>query len=135
MFDAKVRGAIRSGISNAPNVSQTLVERALQSPTIDEERVQKREILCARAERVHAVAAAPRFRESSEPYPFNSGYFMCVKLTGVDAERVRVHLLDAYGIGLIATNDCDLRIAFSCLEIDQIEPLFEALHKAVQELR
>jgi aspartate/methionine/tyrosine aminotransferase len=135
VFDAKVRGAIRSGISNAPNLSQTLVERALQSPTIDEERVQKREILCARAERVHAVAAAPRFRESFEPYPFNSGYFMCVKLTGVDAERVRVHLLDAYGIGLIATNDRDLRIAFSCLELDQIEPLFEALHKAVQELR
>ena len=114
--------------------AQTLVEKALQSSSIDEERVQKLEILRARAERVHTVATAPRFRESFEPYPFNSGYFMCVKLKGVDAERMRVHLLDEYGIGVIATSESDLRIAFSCLELDEIAPLFEALHKAVQEL-
>jgi hypothetical protein len=28
----------------------------------------------------------------------------------------------------------DLRIAFSCLEQGQIEPLFETLHRAIQEL-
>ena len=134
VLDAKVRGAIRSGISNAPHLSQTLVEKALQSSSIDEERVQKLEILRARAERVHTVATAPRFRESFEPYPFNSGYFMCVKVKGVEAERARLHLLDEYGIGLVATSPTDLRVAFSCLELDQIEPLFEALHKAIQEL-
>jgi len=134
VLEAKVKGAVRSGISNVPMLSQTLVEQALASDHIAAERADKREILRARAERVQEVATAPRFRESWELYPFNSGYFMCVKVVGVDAEKVRTHLLDAYGIGLIATSGTDLRIAFSCLELDQIEPLFEALHKAIQEL-
>ena len=56
-------------------------------------------------------------------------------MKGVDAEKLRVHLLDEYGVGLIATSASDIRVAFSCLEVEQIEPLFEALHKAIQELR
>ena len=135
VLDAKVRGAIRSGISNVSQLSQTLVENALASSSVAEERKEKREILRARAERVHAVATAPRFRESWEVYPFNSGYFMCLAAKGVDAERVRVHLLESSGIGLVATTPTDLRVAFSCLELEEIEPLFEALHRAIQELR
>ncbi|MHA7837534.1 MAG: aminotransferase class I/II-fold pyridoxal phosphate-dependent enzyme, partial [bacterium] len=68
-------------------------------------------------------------------YPFNSGYFMCVRVEGVDSEKLRVHLLDEYGVGLIATSPTDIRVAFSCLEIDDIEPLFETLHRAIEELR
>jgi aspartate/methionine/tyrosine aminotransferase len=134
VLDAKVRGAIRSGISNVSQLSQTLVENALASSSVAEERKAKREILRARAERVFAVATAPRFRESWQVYPFNSGYFMCLAVVGVDAERVRVHLLDRYGIGVIATSPTDLRVAFSCLELEEIEPLFETLHRAIQEL-
>jgi aspartate/methionine/tyrosine aminotransferase len=134
LLDAKVRGAIRSGISNVPQLSQSLVAKALASPSIGDERKQKHEVLRVRAQRVHEVANAPRFRESWEVYPFNSGYFMCVRAKGLDAERVRLHLLDKYGIGVIAAGGSDLRIAFSCLEQDQIEPLFETLHRAIQEL-
>jgi hypothetical protein len=46
-----------------------------------------------------------------------------------------VHLLERYGIGLVATSPSDLRVAFSCLEPEEIEPLFETLHRAIQELR
>jgi aspartate/methionine/tyrosine aminotransferase len=134
VLDAKVRGAIRSGISNVAMLSQTLVERALASSSIADERKEKLELLRARAEKVHAVAGAPRFQESWSVYPFNSGYFMCVRVKGVPAEKVRTHLLEKYGIGLIASSETDLRVAFSCLEPDQIEPLFEALHRAIQEL-
>jgi aspartate/methionine/tyrosine aminotransferase len=134
VFDAKLRGAIRGCISNVPQLSQTLVDRALQSPSIDAERKQKWETLRARAEKVYEVANAPRFRESFEPYPFNSGYFMCVDVKGVPAEKVRLRLLDEYGVGVIAAGASDLRVAFSCLEVDDVEPLFEALHKAIQEL-
>jgi len=135
VLDAKVRGAIRGGISNVAMLSQTLVERALGSPEIEAERKEKYETLRVRAERVHEVAGAPRFSESWDVYPFNSGYFMCVNVKGVDAERLRVHLLDEYGVGLISTSASDLRIAFSCLEVEDVEPLFEALHKAIQELQ
>ena len=59
---------------------------------------------------------------------------MCLAVKGVDAERVRVHLLDRYGVGVVATSPTDLRVAFSCLELAEIEPLFETLHRAIQEL-
>jgi aspartate/methionine/tyrosine aminotransferase len=134
VLEAKLRGAIRSGISNVSQLSQTLVDRALASPTIEVERKQKHETLRARAERVYEVANAPRFRESFRTYPFNSGYFMCVEVKGVSAEKLRVHLLDEHGIGVIATSPTDVRVAFSCLAVEEVEPLFEALHQAIQEL-
>ena len=135
VLDAKTRGAIRGGISNSPQLSQTLVERALASSSIGEERKAKSELLRARAAKVHDVAHAPRFRESWEPYPFNSGYFMCLAVKGVEAEALRVHLLDAHGAGLIAAGAHDLRIAFSCLELEEIEPLLELIHRGIQERR
>ena len=134
VLDAKVRGAIRSGISNVPQLSQILVEKALAGSSLAEERKAKFETLRARAEKVHEVANTPRFRESWKVYPFNSGYFMCVEVKGTEAEAVRLRMLDEYGIGLISTGGSDLRIAFSCLEVEEVEPLFEALHKAIQEL-
>ncbi len=134
VLDAKTRGVIRAGVSNVPQLSQTLVENALASPSIAKERDEKRELLGARAARVYEVANDPRYRESFSVYPFNSGYFMLVKVKGVEAEKVRTYLLDEYGVGLIATAAHDLRIAFSCLEVSQVEPLFETLHKAIQEL-
>ena len=135
VLDAKTRGAIRGGISNVPQLSQTLVEEVLGSPTIDAERQQKCATLAARATKVFEVANAPRFAESWKVYPFNSGYFMCIELGDVDAEELRLHLLDEYGVGLIATGPRDLRVAFSCLEVDEVEPLFEDVHRAIQQLR
>jgi aspartate/methionine/tyrosine aminotransferase len=135
VLDAKTRGAIRGALSNSPMLSQTLVERALETSSIADERKEKAETLRARAAKVYEVVNRPKFRDTFDPYPFNSGYFMCVKVKGVDAEKLRVHLLDAHQTGLIATSPTDIRVAFSCLELDQVEPLFETLHTAITELR
>ena len=135
VLEEKMRGAIRATISNVSQLSQSLVENALGASTIDSERASKRDVLEQRAVRVHEVANAPRFAESWTVYPFNSGYFMLVQVQGVDAEELRTHLLDAYGTGLIATSPSDIRIAFSCLEREEVEPLFETLHEAIQKLR
>ena len=134
-LEAKVKGAIRGAVSNSPQLSQTLVERALAASSVDAERKEKCEILRERAERVYAVANAPRFRDYWDVYPFNSGYFMCVKLKGVEAETLRVHLLERHQTGLIATAKHDLRVAFSCLEVEQIEPLFDVVRQGIDELR
>jgi aspartate/methionine/tyrosine aminotransferase len=134
VLEAKTRGAIRGGISNVPQLSQTLVEHALVSPTLQAERDEKCETLRRRAEAVYDTANQPRFAESWKVYPFNSGYFMLVKVLGVDAEKLRLNLLEEDGVGLIATSPTDLRVAFSCLEADDVEPLFEALHEAIQRL-
>ena len=135
VLDAKTRGAIRGALSNSPMLSQTLVEKALDTSSIAAERKEKAETLRARAAKVYEVVNRPEFRATFDPYPFNSGYFMCVKVKGVDAEKLRVHLLDQHQVGLIATSPTDIRVAFSCLELDQIEPLFETLHTAITELR
>lgn len=135
VLDAKVRGAIRGGVSNVPQLSQSIVERALVSTTLAAEREAKCETLRLRAERVFEIANQPRFAESWQVYPFNSGYFMLVKVEGVDAEKLRLNLLEDHGVGLIATSPTDIRVAFSCLEAKDVEPLFEALHLAIQTLR
>ena len=118
-----------------PQLSQSLVERALASPDLGAERDAKCETLRIRAERVFEVAHRPRYTQSWSVYPFNSGYFMLVHVKGVDAEQLRVHLLDEYGVGLIATSASDIRVAFSCLDAEDVEPLFEALHQAIESLR
>ena len=41
---------------------------------------------------------------------------MALKVIGVNPEELRVHLIDKYSIGIIALNDTDIRIAFSCVE-------------------
>ena len=134
-LDAKTRGAIRGGISNVPQLSQTLVERTLQNPALQKERDEKCDTLRVRAERVYEVANRAEYQDSWSVYPFNSGYFMLVKVHGVDAEKLRVHLLDEHQVGLIATSATDIRVAFSCLDANDVEPLFEALHQAIGELK
>lgn len=134
-LESKTAGAIRSGISNASQLSQTLVLDALRSPSLESERRALFETLRARALRVREVAGRPGYRASFDVHPFNSGYFMCVRVKGVDAEALRVHLLDRYGVGLIALGEHDLRIAFSSLELDEIEPLFALLEQAIADLR
>ena len=38
---------------------------------------------------------------------------MCLKLKGLDAETYRKHLLEKYGVGVIADGERDIRVAFS----------------------
>lgn len=134
-LDAKVRGDIRAVVSNSPQLSQALIEKALASESIEQERAQKRNVLEARAKEVDKVARQPKYKDSWDVYPFNSGYFMLIKVKGVNANTLREHLLDKHQVGLISTADADLRIAFSCLEVNQVAELFETIHTAIGELR
>jgi aspartate/methionine/tyrosine aminotransferase len=134
-LDAKVRGNIRAVVSNSPQLSQALIEKSLSSDQIEGERAQKRKLLEARAQEVDRVARLPRYAESWDVYPFNSGYFMLIKVKGVNAHKLREHLLDRHQVGLISTADSDLRVAFSCLEVEQVQELFETVHTAIGELR
>ena len=95
---------------------------------------EKFEIMAGRARKVKQVLQQDKFNEDWTYYPFNSGYFMCLQLKNVNAEQLRVHLLDEYGVGTIAINDTDLRIAFSCVEESDIEELFDYIQKGVKDL-
>jgi hypothetical protein len=60
---------------------------------------------------------------------------MCFKLSKLDAETYRTHLLEKHGIGVIADGGHDVRVAFAGVEEGDIPALFEALAKAARELR
>jgi hypothetical protein len=66
--------------------------------------------------------------------PFNSGYFMCVKPVGVDAEKVRKHLIEKYSIGTIVLSGL-IRIAFSTIAKDKLADLFAAVDSAIADLK
>ncbi len=60
---------------------------------------------------------------------------MCLKLKGIDAETYRKHLLEKYGVGVIADGERDIRIAFSSVEVDELEDLFCLMGAAAKDLR
>lgn len=131
---AKISGLIRSVVSNCSELSQYLIVKALQNPHFYDERAAKVGLMRRRALKVKAVLANPRYAEAWEPYPFNSGYFMCLCIKKVDAEVLRKHLLEHYGVGTISITPTDLRVAFSCLEEGDIQEVFDLIYQAWQDL-
>jgi len=133
-LEKKAAGAIRSAVSNCAHASQSILAKALAGDAIDGQRREKQGILKARAEKVHAILASPKYADVWEPYPFNAGYFMCLKLKGLDAETYRKHLLEKYGVGVIADGQRDIRVAFSSVDEGQLEDLYEVLATAARDL-
>lgn len=134
VLERKTGGAVRALISNCPLISQSIILKAMSSPSYEEEKKEKYGIMKARARRVKEVLSDEKYNSAWAPYPFNSGYFMCLRLKTVDAEKLRKHLLDEYGVGVIALDESDVRIAFSCLEVEDIQELFDIMLKAVRDL-
>jgi hypothetical protein len=107
----------------------------MQNDNFMAEKEEKFEILKNRAIRVKEVLSDSRFADAWDVYPFNSGYFMCIRLKSVNAEALRVHLLEKYGVGLISIGEKDLRVAFSCLEENEIPELFNIVLQGVEDLK
>lgn len=133
-LEQKTLGSIRATISSGSHPSQTFILRALQSPQFHEQKQQKFEIMKRRANRVKAILDGNDYSAVWDYYPFNSGYFMCLQLKTVNAETLRSHLLDKYGVGTIALGDTDLRVAFSCIEEEYLEDLFAIIYQGVLDL-
>ncbi|SIR13201.1 Aspartate/methionine/tyrosine aminotransferase [Paenibacillus sp. RU4T] len=134
-LEQKTMGIIRATISSGPHPSQTFVLRALRSPDFEAQRAEKYAIMKGRANRVKQLLDSSRYDGDWTYYPFNSGYFMCLRLIGVSAEEVRQRLLNEYGVGTIALGESDLRVAFSCTEESNLEELFNLVHQAVRDLK
>jgi aspartate/methionine/tyrosine aminotransferase len=133
-LEKKVAGAIRSAVSNSPHISQSVLSKAMATEGIGAEREEKRAILAARAKKVREILAGPAYAKFWEPYPFNSGYFMCLKLKGIDAEAFRKHLLEKYGVGVIADGAQDIRVAFSAVDEDHLQDLYDKMAAAARDL-
>ena len=133
-LEKKTAGCVRGSISNASHLAQSIILKSMQDQRYHAEKKEKYEILRSRAKCVKETLSDPRYKDAWDVYPFNSGYFMCIKLKTVDAETLRVHLLEKYGVGLISIGKENLRVAFSCLEETDIKELFDIVLQGVEDL-
>jgi aspartate/methionine/tyrosine aminotransferase len=131
----KTGGCVRGMVSNITAPGQAIVLKALQDPDFRSQQAVKVAILRERAQEVDRVCRQTDYADCWDVYPFNAGYFMCLRIKGVDAEQLRVHLLDEHGIGTISLGDTDLRVAFSCVEKVDIADLFDRIAQGVRALR
>jgi aspartate/methionine/tyrosine aminotransferase len=134
-LENKTAGCVRGNISNASHLGQSIVLKSMQHKKYPAEKEEKFEVLKKRANRVKEVLSDPKYKDAWDVYPFNSGYFMCIRLKSVNAETLRLHLLDKYGVGLISIGERDLRIAFSCLEEKEILELFDIVLQGIEDLK
>lgn len=133
-LEQKVMGIIRATISSGPHPSQSIILQAMQRPEYERQKQEKHEIMKGRANLVKSLLNSGRYDDAWDYYPFNSGYFMCLKLKKVEAEALRVHLLEKYGVGTIALGKTDLRVAFSCIDEPELESLYDTLYKAAKDI-
>lgn len=129
-LEQKAGGAIRATVSNISNLTQQMVLNSLNSDEYAAQKQEKFDIMCGRYKKVKAVLEDAKFAEYFKPYPYNSGYFMTMKLLKGNAGEFRKHLLATQGIGVIAIGESNVRVAFSCIEESQIEDLFAKLYEA-----
>jgi aspartate/methionine/tyrosine aminotransferase len=134
-LEDKTAGLIRAYVSNISNPGQSVVLKAMNDPEFKPQQQAKVAVLRGRASAVATECRRPEYQDCWDVYPFNSGYFMCLRLKGADADAVRLRLLDDHGVGTIALGKTDLRIAFSCLAEAQIPTVFSAVAKAVRAVR
>jgi aspartate/methionine/tyrosine aminotransferase len=134
-LEEKTAGAVRGNISNAPHLSQSLFLNASKTETYSQEKQTNKDKIRERYVKVKEIIEAhPEYRECYEALPFNSGYFMCVKIKHADVEKVWQTLLDKYSTGVICYSEKSLlRIAFASTPINKLEKLFSNIYAACKE--
>lgn len=132
-LEAKTGGAVRGNISNAANVSQSLLLSAFENEAYHAQKEAKFEIMNTRYQAVKEVLKDDKYQQYFTALPYNSGYFMCVQLAeGLDGEQVRQILIEKYSIGLINLNNV-LRVAFSAVAASDVKELFEGIYNACKD--
>ena len=66
--------------------------------------------------------------------PCNSGYFMCIKPKGVDAEELRQKLIKDYSTGTIMLSGL-IRIAIIAVPTEKLGKLFENIYNCVVAMK
>ncbi|MDR1176973.1 MAG: aminotransferase class I/II-fold pyridoxal phosphate-dependent enzyme [Treponema sp.] len=136
-YDALIRklmGAIRSSVSCANTSAQYLMLKAMEDYRTPGEKKQYRDLLQRRYSIVKNAVKSRRDHPVLKALPFNSGYFMCFRCTGVDAESLRQELLYKHGIGTVSLGDNYLRIAFSSIGEEDIPRVYDTIYAAADEL-
>ncbi|SDG36662.1 aminotransferase class I/II-fold pyridoxal phosphate-dependent enzyme [Desulfosporosinus hippei] len=133
-LEKKTQGILRGTISSASHPAQTFVLNTIRSAEFQTQKREKYEVLRQRAIKVKQILDQGDYKDAWDYYPFNSGYFMCLKLKGVDPEALRLHLLENYGVGIISLGETDIRVAFSCVEEAELKDLYDLIYQGFKDL-
>ncbi|MCD4741917.1 MAG: aminotransferase class I/II-fold pyridoxal phosphate-dependent enzyme [Desulfobacteraceae bacterium] len=134
-LEKKTAGCIRGNISNVSHLSQAILLKSMNHEDYPDLKQEKFDLLMERCSAIKKLLQDPKYKDGFDAYPFNSGYFMCIRLKENNAEEMRIHLLEKYGLGLISIGDNNLRIAFSCVEEKDLKVLFDIILQGVNDLR
>ena len=132
-LNTKTAGSIRASISNSSKLAQSILQKSLASDSYKQEKDDAFKILEERYLKVKEMISGYAADSPLKALPFNSGYFMTFTYEG-NAETLRLHLLDKYGIGTISIKEKYLRIAFSSVEQEHLEDLYKLLDQAAREV-
>jgi aspartate/methionine/tyrosine aminotransferase len=135
-LEEKTAGAVRGNISNSPHLSQSLFINASKADTYLNEKERNKDKIKERYLKVKEILETHKeYREYYEALPFNSGYFMCVKIKKQNVDKVWQTLLDKYSTGVICYSEKNLlRIAFASTPTQKLEKLFNNIYEACREL-
>ena len=134
-MEAKAAGNVRSAVSNITSLGQHLAVEAFSDKGYAKEKKAKYAVLRARYREIRRILKKnPKYAESFEAMPFNSGYFMCVKPKGVDAEAVRKRLIEGYSTGTIVLSGL-IRLAFSTVPLEKLTALFASVDSAIRDVK
>ncbi len=139
-YDALVKkamGAIRSSISNSSRLAQSLLIRAMKSESYKKQKDEAYHVLYERYRKVRSLLSTAEeelTRKKISPLPFNSGYFMTFKVEGGKAEELRKKLLLERGIGTISIGNDFLRVAYSSIDLENLEDLYGEIFEAAENL-
>ncbi|MDD2487794.1 MAG: aminotransferase class I/II-fold pyridoxal phosphate-dependent enzyme [Candidatus Gracilibacteria bacterium] len=133
VLEQKTLGIIRSNISNTNRIAQEMLMKTYKNPKYPEEKKEHFNLLKSRYEKVKEVLENSRYSAFFTSFPFNSGYFMSIRLKGGNAEKIRKILLERYDTGVISIGNDVLRIAFSSVPLESIKKLFDNIYEACQE--
>ncbi len=130
----KLMGVVRSCVSSSAAPTQYILHKALDTPGYEDQKARYRKILESRYRKVRDFLAGHPAPPCLKPLPFNSGYFMSFECVGVSAEVLRKKLLNEKGIGVIAMQEKWLRVAFSSVEAQDVEPLYTEIFASAKAL-
>lgn len=133
-LNKKITGLIRATISNSNRISQTLLLSALKNEKYVEDKQKNFQTLLTRYRRVKEILKTMPEDTPLKVIPFNSGYFMTFACEGISAEVLRQALLEE-GIGTIAIQEDYLRVAFSSIDEENLEALYQAIFAKARELK
>ena len=134
-LEAKAAGDVRSCVSNVTSIGQHIAVSALADKEYAKQKREKYNVLKGRYMTIRRLLRKnPAWAKSFEVMPFNSGYFMCVKPIGVDAEKVRRQLIEKYSTGTIVLSGL-IRLAFSTVPSAKLPTLFANVAAAINDLR